>query len=55
MMDVAKYVATAVVISSFIEEFAEKWIVYTIGLITVALFFFGGLWFIHVTNNKKEE
>ena len=55
MLDVAKYVATAVVISSFLAEFAEKWIVYAIGLITVALFFFGGLWFIRATNNKKEE
>ena len=43
LMDVAKYVATAVLITSFLGEFGEKWVVYTIGLITVALSFFGGV------------
>lgn len=54
LMDVAKYVATAVLITSFLGEFEEKWLVYTIGILTVILCFFGGLWFIH-TINKKEE
>lgn len=54
LMDVAKYVATAVLITSFLGEFREKWLVYTIGVITVTLCFFGGLWFIR-TINKKEE
>ena len=35
LMDVAKYVATAVLITSFLGEIQEKWIVYTIGILTV--------------------
>ena len=54
MLDVAKYVATAVLITSFLEEFTEKWAIYAIGLFTVTLFFFGGLWFIRTTNKKEK-
>ena len=51
LMDVAKYVATAVLITSFLGEFEEKWLVYTIGILTVILCFFGGLWFIRRRSN----
>lgn len=54
LMDVAKYVATAVLITSFLGEFEEKWVVYMIGAITVILCFFWGVWFIHATNRKEE-
>ena len=53
-MDVAKYVATAVLITSFLGEFEEKWVVYVIGALTVILCFFWGVWFIHATNRKEE-
>jgi len=46
LMDVGKYVATAVLISSFIGEFKEKWIVYIIGSFTVILTLTLGLIFI---------
>lgn len=50
-MDVAKYVATAVVISSFLDSFQQQWIMYVVGLITIIATFSIGLYFI---NNKKE-
>jgi hypothetical protein len=46
-MDIAKYVATAVLISSFLGSFEHKWAVYTIGSIIVIVGFLIGLYFIH--------
>jgi len=45
-MDVAKYVATAVLISSFLGGFEQQWIMYSVGIIAVVLSFFIGLYFI---------
>ncbi|MDR1259178.1 MAG: hypothetical protein LBK65_07895 [Tannerellaceae bacterium] len=50
-MDIAKYVATAVLISSFLGGFDQKWIMYSIGVITVILSLLLGLYFI---NDKKK-
>ena len=55
MMDVAKYVATAVLICSFLGEFSEKWIVYAIGVVTVGICLAWGIWFIRSTDNGKKE
>jgi len=49
-MDIAKYVATAVIISSFLGSFEHKWAVYTIGTLIVAAGFSIGIFFI---NEKK--
>ena len=45
-MDIAKYVATAVLISSFLGGFEQKWIMYLIGIVTVISTFCAGLLFI---------
>ena len=45
-MDVAKYIATAVLISSFLGGFEQKWIMYLIGLATIIITFAIGLYFI---------
>ena len=45
-MDIAKYVATAVLISSFLGSFQQKWAVYLGGSIIVVIGFFLGLFFI---------
>jgi hypothetical protein len=45
-MDVAKYVATAILISSFLGSFEQKWAIYIVGTIIVAVAFFLGLFFI---------
>jgi len=49
-MDIAKYVATAVLISSFLGGFEQKWIMYLVGIVTVILSLFLGLYFL---NDKK--
>jgi len=49
-MDIAKYVATAIIISSFLGSFEQKWAVYTVGLAIVVVCFLIGLYFI---NSKK--
>ena len=50
-MDIAKYVATAVLISSFLGGFNQKWVMYLIGIATVIFSLFLGLYFI---KEKKE-
>ena len=45
-MDIAKYVATAVLISSFLGSFEHKWAVYLSGSIIVIIGFLLGLYFI---------
>ena len=45
-MDIAKYVATAFLISSFLGYFEQKWIMYLVGTITVIVSFFLGLYFL---------
>jgi hypothetical protein len=51
-MDVAKYVATAVLISSFLGGFEQKWVMYSIGVITVILCLLLGLYFVNDKNKK---
>ena len=45
-MNIAKYVATAVLISSFLGGFEQKWLMYCIGAVTVIFSLFLGLYFI---------
>lgn len=51
-MDVAKYVATAVLISSFLGGFEQKWVMYSIGVITVVISLLLGLYFVNDKNKK---
>ena len=53
-MDVAKYVATAVLISTFLGEFSSRWVVYLLGGLAVIVFLGMGLWFIAKTNQEKK-
>ena len=46
-MDIAKYVATAVLISSFLGDFEHRWMVYLFGALIVIVCFLLGLFFIH--------
>jgi len=45
-MDIAKYVATAILISSFLGSFQQKWAIYLVGAIIVVVGFLLGLYFI---------
>jgi low affinity Fe/Cu permease len=49
-MDIAKYIAMAVLISSFLGSFQQKWIMYIIGALTIVLSFGIGIFLI---NDKK--
>jgi len=49
-MDISKYVATAILISSFLGSFEQKWAVYCVGTAIVVCGFLIGLYFI---NSKK--
>ncbi|MDR2148993.1 MAG: hypothetical protein LBE91_21340 [Tannerella sp.] len=51
MLDVAKYVATAFLISSFFGDITKKWAMYAVGSTTVIVLIIFGLWFI---KDKKE-
>ena len=53
LMDVAKYVATAFLISSFLGNISERWVMYLIGSVTVIVLISAGLWLIN--NEKKED
>jgi low affinity Fe/Cu permease len=49
---VAKYVATAFLISSFLGDMEKRWVMYIVGSITVITTLSVGLWLI---NKKKED
>ncbi|MDR2809663.1 MAG: hypothetical protein LBB84_03785 [Tannerellaceae bacterium] len=51
LLDVAKYVATAILISSFLGGLTPKWVMYVSGLIVVISLLIVGLWLIN--NNNK--
>ena len=50
-MDIAKYVATATLISTFLGEFSQKWILYCLGITLVSTFFLLG---VHILNKQKK-
>jgi len=45
-MDIAKYAATAILISSFLGSLNQKWVVYIVGAVIVAAGFLLGVYFI---------
>jgi len=49
-LDIGKYVATAILITSFLGSFEQQWIMYAIGAFTVVLSVFLGLLFIRKNN-----
>lgn len=57
LLDIAKYLVTAILLSSVFGDIEEKWVIYLIVIISSALTLCGGLWLIKdkKNNNKKEE
>jgi hypothetical protein len=53
LMDVAKYVATAFLISSFLGGIERRWIMYLASIVAVVSALIVGLWLI--TKEKKEN
>ena len=52
IIDIAKYVITAVVVSSFFKSFNDTWIVYILGLLTAGVMFAIGFWLL---NSGEDE
>ena len=52
LVDVAKYILTAAVISSFLGEFREKWMYYGVGLFSIGICLVVG--FITIDKTEKE-
>lgn len=53
LMDIAKYITTAVVLFSISGDVQEKWIIYLGGSLAIVLTLSAGLWL--VRNQKKGE
>ena len=53
LMDIAKYITTAVVLSSIFGDVQEKWIIYLGGSLAIVLTLSAGLWL--VRSQKKGE
>ncbi len=53
LMDIAKYITTAVILTSIFGEVTQKWIIYAGGVLTVILTLSIGLFL--VREKKKEE
>lgn len=53
LMDIAKYITTAVILTSVFGEIEELWMVYIGGLITIIITLLSGLWL--VRDDKKGE
>ena len=50
-MDIAKYITTAVVLTSIFGDVDEKWVIYVGGSITIIITLIAGLWLVR---DKKE-
>ena len=53
LMDIAKYLTTAVVLSSIFGDLEEKWIIYVGGSLAILVTLSAGLWL--VRDKKKGE
>lgn len=54
MMDISKYVLTAVIITSAFEELSEAgWMMYLVGIAGAAVLFTGSVIVMNVINRKK--
>lgn len=51
LMDIAKYITTAVVLTSIFGDVQEKWIIYIGGSLTIIITLLAGLWLV---KDKKE-
>ena len=53
LMDIDKYITTAVILTSIFGEVEKKWIIYIGGLLSVIITLSAGLWL--VKDKKKGE
>ena len=55
LMDVAKYITTAVLIASAFNDVNDGWIVYTCATVAIALTMLCGLWLVRDKNDKDKQ
>lgn len=54
LMDIAKYLATAVLLSSVFNDIKESWIIYFVVSIAIVLTLLAGLWLVREEKKKGE-
>jgi len=54
-LDVSKYILTGVVIASMFKEFADKTVMYIVGIIAAILFLVAGLIFYQKSDKEKSN
>jgi len=54
-MDIAKYIATAVVVTSIFGDIEQKWIVFTVSITTIIFLLVWGLWLVRDKNETKKQ
>ena len=54
LMDVAKYITTAVLLASVFNGIESGWVVYLCSSVAIALTLFGGLWLLRDKNDNKQ-
>lgn len=54
LMDIAKYITTAVVLSSIFGDVQEKWIIYVGGSLAIIVTLLAGLWLVKEEKKKGE-
>lgn len=54
LMDIAKYLTTAVLLSSVFNDIKESWIIYFIVSIAIVLTLLAGLWLVREEKKKGE-
>jgi uncharacterized membrane protein len=52
LIDVGKYVITAVVVTSFFKAFSDTWIILVFGSLTAAILLIVGFWHFNQSNKK---
>ena len=58
LMDIAKYIATAVILTSIFEDIGERWIIYVGGSIAVIIILSWGLYLVKerpIKNKKRRK
>lgn len=55
LMDIAKYLVTAVLITSVCDDIEKRWIIYLAVITSSVLTLGGGLWLIKDSDKNEEE
>ena len=53
LMDIAKYITTAVVLTSIFGEVQEEWVIYVGGALAVVITLLAGLWLVRDKNGGE--